>query len=138
MTINNHSKAGARLATKRFEPGSYTYLSIIYLNLQAACHIRPFTIIMKTLPDHTQSAHTSTSSLLSYCRERDTLLRSARMALVVGTVLALINHGPALIAGRFTPEQLLPSLITYLVPFTVSLYSQVQGKRQRDLARASQ
>ncbi|HLZ64309.1 MAG TPA: nitrate/nitrite transporter NrtS [Ktedonosporobacter sp.] len=93
---------------------------------------------MKTLPDHTQSAHTSTSSLLSYCRERDTLLRSARMALVVGTILALINHGPALIAGRFTPEQLLPTLITYLVPFTVSLYSQIQGKRQRDLARASQ
>jgi hypothetical protein len=53
-------------------------------------------------------------------RERDTLLREALMALVVGTVLAFINDGQALVAGRFTSDQLLPMLMTYLVPFSVS------------------
>lgn len=67
-------------------------------------------------------------------RERDTLLRAARMALVVSTVLAFINDGQALVAGRFTSDQLLPVLMTYLVPFSVSLESEVERKRQRDLA----
>lgn len=73
-----------------------------------------------------------------YALERDTLVRSLKTALVIGTILGLINHGPALIAGRLTSEQLVPLLITYLVPFTVTTYGQVQGKRQRDLARAGE
>jgi hypothetical protein len=73
---------------------------------------------------------------LSYGREWDTLIRSVKTALVVGTVLGLINHGEALLSGQFTPEQLVPLLVTYLVPFTVATYGQIQGKRQRDLARA--
>jgi len=49
------------------------------------------------------------------------LLLAARMALVVGTVLAFINDGQALVAGRFTSDQFLSVLMTYLVPFSVSL-----------------
>src|SRR5215472_14616808 len=73
-------------------------------------------------------------SLTAYCLERDTLLFSLKMALVVGTLLAAINHGQALLTGHFTPGELLPVCLTYCVPFTVSMYSQVQGKRQRDLS----
>jgi len=73
-------------------------------------------------------------SLITYCLERDTLLFSLKMALVVGTLLAVINHGQALLTGHFTPGELLPVCLTYCVPFTVSMYSQVQGKRQRDLS----
>ena len=75
---------------------------------------------------------TDVRSLLPYCLERDTLLFSIKMALVVGTLLALINHGQALLTGHFTSDRLLPLLLTYLVPFTVAMYSQIQGKRQRD------
>ncbi len=71
-------------------------------------------------------------SLLVYCLERNTLVFSIKMALVVGTLLALINHGQALLTGHFTPDHLLPVLFTYLVPFTVAMSSQIQGKRQRD------
>ena len=74
-------------------------------------------------------------SLLPYCLERDTLLFSIKMALIVGTLLALINHGQALLTGHFTPDRLLPLLLTYFVPFTVAMYSQIQGKRQRDHTR---
>jgi len=71
-------------------------------------------------------------SIISYCLERDTLLFALKLALFVGTILALINHGQAIFTGHLTFDQLIPMLITYLVPFSVSMYSQVQGKRERD------
>ena len=42
---------------------------------------------------------------------------SIKVSLIVGTVLALINHGPAIVQ----------ILLTYLVPYSVSTYSAVQG-----------
>ncbi len=71
-------------------------------------------------------------SILSYCLERDTLLFAAKLALLVGTILGLINHGQALFTGHLTIDQLIPLLVTYCVPFCVSMFSQVQGKRERD------
>jgi hypothetical protein len=79
-------------------------------------------------------SRTRPRSLIAYCLERDTLLFSLKMALVVGTLLAVINHGRALLTGHFTPGELFPVCLTYCVPFAVSMYSQVQGKRQRDLS----
>ena len=75
--------------------------------------------------------------LVSYCLERDTLLRSIKTALVVGTILALINHGQQFLSGSFSPSWVVPMLITYIVPFTVATYGQVQGKRQRDRLQAN-
>ena len=71
-----------------------------------------------------------------YGLERDTLIRSLKTSLVVGTILGLINHGSAILAGQFTPEQLIPFFVTYLVPFSVATYGQIQGKRQRDQAQS--
>lgn len=71
-------------------------------------------------------------SYLAYCLERDTLLRSGRRALVVGTILALINHGQEMLAGRPSPSWIIPMLVSFLVPFSFATHSQVQGKRQRD------
>lgn len=71
-------------------------------------------------------------SLISYCLERPTLLFSLKMALVVGTLLALINHGQAIVTGHFTSDRLLPLLLSYGVPFAVAMYSQIQAKQQRD------
>jgi hypothetical protein len=84
------------------------------------------------------AARTRLRTVLAYCIERDTLARSTRTALVVGTILALINHGQQLLAGRFAPEWVVPMLVTYLVPFSVATYGQVQGKRQRDRLRAAE
>ena len=76
--------------------------------------------------------HGYTRSIISYCLERATLLFALKLAFVVGTILALINHGEAIFTGHLTFDQLIPMLITYCVPFSVSMYSQVQGKRERD------
>src|SRR5712692_406265 len=74
--------------------------------------------------------------LIAYCLERATLLFSIKMALVVGTLLAVINHGQAIVTGHFTSDRLFPLLLTYCVPFTVAMYSQIQGKRQGDCSLA--
>lgn len=73
---------------------------------------------------------------IAYCLERPTLLFSIKMALIVGTLLAVINHGQAIVTGHFTSDRLLPLLLTYCVPFSVAMYSQIQGKRQRDRLQA--
>jgi hypothetical protein len=75
-------------------------------------------------------------TLVAYCLERDTLVRSTKTSLVVGTILALINHGQQLLSARFSPAWMIPMLLTYLVPFSVATYGQVQGKRQRDHLRS--
>lgn len=72
---------------------------------------------------------------LSYCLEGATLRFSLKMALVIGTILAIINHGTALFTGHMTSGELWSIALTYCVPFAVAMYSQVQGKLQRDLAR---
>ncbi|HKS69361.1 MAG TPA: nitrate/nitrite transporter NrtS [Ktedonobacterales bacterium] len=73
--------------------------------------------------------------IVAYCLERDTLVHSVRTALLVGTILALINHGADMLAGQLSARWVMPMLITYLVPFSVATYGQVHGKRQRDALR---
>ena len=48
-------------------------------------------------------------------------------ALVVGTALTGINHGDAIIAGQFPP--LIKVLLTYCVPYCVTTWGAVTGKR---------
>lgn len=77
----------------------------------------------------------SIRTFAAYCIERDTILRSIKVALIIGTILALINHGQDLLSGHFSWHWVIPLLVTYLVPFSVATYSQVRGKQQRDLTR---
>jgi hypothetical protein len=76
-----------------------------------------------------------TRIIIRYCTERDTIVRSIKMALIVGTILAIINHGQDMLTGQLSPRWIVPMLITYLVPFSVVTFGQVQGKRQRDRAQ---
>ncbi len=88
---------------------------------------------MSTPPfESTHTLREGRRSLVAYCLERGTLLSSVKIALVLGTLLALINDGQAFVTGRVTPGQLLALLVSYLVLFVLALASHVQGKRQRD------
>jgi hypothetical protein len=49
--------------------------------------------------------------------------RSGRVALVVGTILVMINQGEALLAGHVTGGILVRIGLTYCVPFLVALYA---------------
>ena len=59
-----------------------------------------------------------------------TVWRSARYALVVGTVLAVIKHGDALIAGDWSGPRLLRIGLTALVPYCVTTFASVSTQRE--------
>ncbi len=47
-----------------------------------------------------------------------------RVALVVGTLLLIINHGGALLNHEMSGDRWISAVLTYLVPFAVSIHGQ--------------
>ena len=58
------------------------------------------------------------------------LQTALRVALVVGTILFVINHGEALIQGEMRHDDWIFAAITYCVPFSVNLHGQITSRRQ--------
>ncbi len=52
--------------------------------------------------------------------------KAAGTALIVGTILTLINHGDVLLAGAVPPIHKV--LLTYCVPYCVTTWGAVTGK----------
>ena len=61
---------------------------------------------------------------------RETHLRALKIALVVGTILAVINHGDAILEASMTATAWVKVLLTFCVPYGVSWYSAVQAERR--------
>lgn len=57
---------------------------------------------------------------------RDIHLRAFKVAIVVGCILATINHGDAIFAHAMTKSSWLKVLLTFCVPYCVSWYSAVK------------
>jgi hypothetical protein len=55
---------------------------------------------------------------------------ATKVALVVGTVLCIINHVPDLMIDNFTLTNLMQIALTYSVPYCVSTYSSVKMIRR--------
>jgi len=53
--------------------------------------------------------------------------RALVIGLIVGTILALVNHVDAALDGTFTTRNAIQILVTYLVPYGVSTYSSVSA-----------
>lgn len=70
------------------------------------------------------------SSLLGIACRRPIALAALRVALVVGTVLNLINQGDRLLAGL--PPSWFHVALNYLVPFCVSGYSAARNELRRN------
>jgi hypothetical protein len=58
-------------------------------------------------------------------RRGDVVKRSARVSLVVGSLLCVINHGDILLAGQLSDLLLVKIGLTYLVPYCVATYGAV-------------
>lgn len=69
---------------------------------------------------------------LQIARRRDIATRAFKVAIVVGTLLTLINQGNLLLTGMVTPEVLVKILLTYCVPYCVSTYAGVEVVRDRE------
>ena len=58
---------------------------------------------------------------------RPEVFRTAvKISLVVGTILALINHSPEIFQFSLSRQDIFQILLTYLVPYGVSTYSSVK------------
>ena len=69
---------------------------------------------------------------LAIARRPDVAQRSLRVALVVGTMLVLINHGDRIVSGTVTSADWLKMGLTYLVPYGVSTWASVSAIRGAD------
>ena len=64
---------------------------------------------------------------------KDVFLRAFKMALIVGIVLAIINHGDHIYLGTMTITNWTKILITICVPFCVSTVSSVLAIKKEQL-----
>lgn len=58
--------------------------------------------------------------------QRGVVMRSVKVSLVVGTLLALINHGDKLLGPGLGTVDAGKIALTYLVPYAVATWSAVQ------------
>ena len=62
---------------------------------------------------------------------RPVLSRAIYIALIVGTILTIINQGDVLMAGAVTLLVVAKILLTYAVPYSVSTFSALSANRTR-------
>ena len=70
------------------------------------------------------------AGFLALARRRDVVRRAVRVAVIVGTLLILINYGDRILAGDLGRSDWLKMGLTYLVPYGVSTWSAVQAVRE--------
>jgi len=62
----------------------------------------------------------------------DVCVTALRVSLVVGTILALINHGSAIVGFSLSVGNVFQIFLTYLVPYAVSTYSAVKAMQSAE------
>jgi hypothetical protein len=73
------------------------------------------------------SQGTTTPKFLALALSRQVALRALKVCIIVGAILALINHGGAILELNIDTQRLLQIALTYLVPYGVSTYSSVRA-----------
>ena len=70
---------------------------------------------------------------LELARSRGVVLSALKNALVVGSILALINHGWDIFTLNLTSGKIFQIFLTYMVPYSVSTYSSVRALQRHAL-----
>ena len=73
---------------------------------------------------------------LKHATDRVCIYRSVKVALVVGTILALINHPDRILSGSLSATNIFQILLTYLVPYSVSTYGSAMQARYLELQQS--
>lgn len=74
-------------------------------------------------------------SVFSYATEPACVYRSAKVALIIGTVLAVINHYDAILNGTWTGTVLLQIVLSYFVPYIVATYGSVMQAKSLQIQK---
>ncbi|MDB9528329.1 nitrate/nitrite transporter NrtS [Oscillatoria sp. CS-180] len=61
-----------------------------------------------------------------------------RVALVVGSILFTINHAAALVQGQMTQGRWISAVLTYCVPYAVSIHGQYVSQQRRAATKVTQ
>lgn len=69
----------------------------------------------------------SGSSIKEIVFSKYVVLTALKVALIVGTILALINHGQDIFTNNLTFQQVVQIIVTYFVPYCVSSYSSLKS-----------
>lgn len=59
----------------------------------------------------------------------DVVKRALKFAVVVGTILIIINHGAPILRGEWSIERIVSICLTYCVPYAVTTFASVQAIR---------
>ncbi len=68
-------------------------------------------------------------SCLDHCRDRVAMRRTVTIALIVGTLLTLINQGDVIAAGDVDLAVGLKIAANYLIPWCVSSFGYISARR---------
>ena len=72
-------------------------------------------------------------TFLSVALSRSIVFRAIKIAVIVGTILAFINHGEKVMSLSLSGEDWLKVFLTYLVPYCVSTWSATGAVRAKAL-----
>ena len=64
--------------------------------------------------------------------QREVVKRSLKTSLIVGSLLAMINHGDALLALNMPLDRVIKMALTYIVPYLVSTSASIGAIRHHD------
>jgi hypothetical protein len=70
---------------------------------------------------------------LKYAKQRVCILRSLKVALLVGTVLAFLNHYDSIFSGTANTTTFFQIIITYAVPYSVATFGSAMQARHMEL-----
>lgn len=71
----------------------------------------------------------ATRSIWQIATDPSVVKRAAKIAVIVGIIIALINYGDRIMAGNMDTVAWLKGALTFLVPYCVSTYSSVMAVR---------
>ena len=74
---------------------------------------------------------TSEGGFIQQAVSKGVVQRALKVAAIVGTLLALINHADAALAGTFAVKNFFQVVLSYLVPYGVATYSAVNALQER-------
>ena len=69
-------------------------------------------------------------SLFKYAIDKVCVYRSIKIALVIGTINALVTQYDAVFNGTLTPNNIFQIMLTYMIPFGVAMISSALQARR--------
>ncbi|MFT6407571.1 MAG: hypothetical protein ACJAQ6_000984 [Arenicella sp.] len=66
-------------------------------------------------------------SFFNLAFSRGVVINAIKVSLLVGTILAMINHGGMILSLEFTRQTVIKILLSYVVPYCVATYSAVKA-----------